>query len=190
MNGNNKPVLFTPQSFYYCWVKIEDTGNRNRVPTVRETKAMAYIALSRNAKGLLWFPYRQWHHPTQMVKFSLKKGGFYNLDELYFDLWDGIESLCKDLKTLFPALSSETIPCDIQTNSLDICTFMRKSKGDYYFFATNTSPNQIKVRFNSPSYGAPEVIFENRSINKNKSGFEDSFFPHETHIYRLKKNKD
>ncbi|MDD2710767.1 MAG: hypothetical protein PHV34_22530 [Verrucomicrobiae bacterium] len=188
-NGDDKPILFTAQAFFNNWVKIEDTGGRNRVPTAKETRAMIYLALSRNVKGVLWWNYSQWIHPSQLVRFNVKKrgSGYYTVDELYPDLWNGMIALGRELKSIQPILQTQPIPCEISTDSPDIRLFMRRHEGRVFFFAINTSNTALKARFNNlgRNFKTARVLFEERSLACEKGSLSDTFEPFDVHACEL-----
>ena len=157
----------TPENFdFKTWKTLLDllhsTGQKNdipywmvlqtfskpdvyRFPTVPELRAMTYLSLSRNAKGIFFFLYNSRTQGENMQ-------GLVDTELNPAPLWPDVAKLAGELKTLSPVIldmqpTESFASCD--ANNVDVQCFADE-KGEKYIIATNidllkSADAQLKV---------------------------------------------
>ena len=180
-----KPVWMVLQAF--AWYQYRDpeqpvTGNpRARIPTENELRlgraptrdemrCMTYLALTHNAKGLIYYCY-------------------YDLRVLpqYEAMWGGLKEIAAEVKILFPALlSTETVAS--RSKEIRLHHLARRVGSDIYLIAVNGSTQSFAagIELDGKMEGQAEVMFENREIPVSSGQLQDSFAPYAAHVYHLR----
>lgn len=145
------------------WMYPEET--RRRPPTFLEERAMVYLAITHEVKGIYWF-------------------GGLNIPELRA----GMPYLVDEIRTLSPALLSKTIgktgDGQVSASGGKIDYLLKKYNNDLYFFTVNTKPEAVNVKFKiAENIKGLNVVGENRTLKIINGQFEDSFKGYEAHVY-------
>ncbi|MFA6292061.1 MAG: discoidin domain-containing protein [Victivallales bacterium] len=145
------------------WMYPEDT--RRRPPTFLEERAMAYLAITHEVKGIYWF-------------------GGLNIPELRV----GMPYLIDEIRALSPVFLSSTVgrtgDGQISASGGKIDYLLKKYNNDLYFFTVNTKPESASVKFKiAENIKELNVLGENRTVKIIDGQFEDSFKGYEAHVY-------
>ena len=108
------------------WMYPDDA--RRRPPTYLEERAMAYLAITHDVKGIYWF-------------------GCFNIPELRV----GMPYLIDEIRVLSPVLLSKTIGITgdnhVSMSGGKIDYLLKKYHDDLYLFTVNTRPDAAQVKF-------------------------------------------
>lgn len=185
-----KPVWAILQAFGYQSEKNRGWG-WEREPTYEEMKAMTYLAIIHEAKGIFYYTY---HGSQYFIKDSPEH-------------WRDLKEIVRELNNIYPILVGPKARINMETveleagqsqSRLSIHWIAKKideghnslEKG-LYLLAVNTIKNDVDVTFNVGSstfdLSTISVLFEERELKTKGNSFEDHFAPYEVHIYRLGK---
>ncbi|MCP3929989.1 MAG: hypothetical protein GY705_12920, partial [Bacteroidetes bacterium] len=144
-----------------------------REPTAAEIRAMTYLGIYEGAMGVKYFIRRQ---PNFFPKSRLA--------------WNECTKMAHELSMMTPWLFSEKGKTILQTNNKNILAAAWKKGNSTIILAVNTknqpapfSLNLENIEF--PGNGNLRLLFENRSIECDKSGFKDIIDGHGTRVYLL-----
>ena len=164
-----------------CW---------NRYPTARELKAMTFAAVCNGASGITYYTYRLRSNPEKNdINFAAVSTP---------ETWASLTNTTRLLKSIYEPLTavSEKPPkVKIISGALkdplgndSISVIAKKWNGEYWLIAVNSSPDPVKVRFDTGcgSYGNVEVWKESRSLKLERGVLEDIFEGFDVHIYRCR----
>ncbi len=145
------------------WMYPEDT--RRRPPTFLEERAMAYLAIIHEVKGIYWF-------------------GGLNIPELRV----GMPYLIDEIRALSPVFLSGTTgktgDGQVIAAGGKIDYLLKKHHDDTYLFTVNTKPEAANVKFNlAKNVKELKVFGENRTVKIINGQFEDKFKGYEAHVY-------
>ena len=145
------------------WMYPDDV--RRRPPTYLEERAMAYLAITHEVKGIYWF-------------------GGLNIPELRA----GMPYLIDEIRVLSPVLLSRTIcrtgDARVGVSGGKIDYLLKKYHDDFYLFTVNTRPDAAQVKFKiAENIRELKVLGENRTVKIANGQFEDSFKGYEAHVY-------
>ena len=166
------PVWVVPQAF--------GTRNRWEIPTPRELRAQAYLALTHGATGLIWFTYA---HPGFFEGVEGRRSSWY-LPET--PLWEEFRRLNRELTELAPVLLSPPVEQTVVASSKDIHLLFRQHEGKHYVFTVNASPDPVECRFTGlpPAVGV-EVLHGKRVVPAEGGAWRDEFEGYVTRVYRF-----
>jgi hypothetical protein len=155
----------------------------NQAPTITEVRCMTYMAIAHGISGINYFAFhymgKDWtwwvtDNPAACAQWA---------------------DLTAELKGLTSYLVSPQAPGELKTEITEgeasaLHLSLRKTATGYFLIAVNGTISPVKARFTVPvpEQGfAPEaaVRSENRLMTVTDGVFEDSFAPHEVHLYEL-----
>lgn len=169
----NHPVWAVLQAFdWNVWNKGHLVGPHR--PTPAEARCMTYLALVHGAKGIIY-----WAHTASK----------YYIED-YPEHWAAMKGLAGELRDLSPVLLTESAATkpSIEPRNAPVDLMVKQHEGQTYVFAVNHEPKTCEVHFNLPGVVSDKpvaVMFENRSVSADKTGWKDSFEPLAVHVYRL-----
>ena len=160
-------------------------GGWKRFPTRCELKAMAYIAITAGAHGLVWYTYAAAQSATD-------NPGAADIPERWADL----ASVTRELAAIQDDLASRTAKCQPAVEILNgpkqdifgygaIHLVQKEGVHGRLLVAVNAAPEAVTARFAVESASRVKVLFENRAIDI-RDGFTDNFESNGVHVYRLK----
>lgn len=183
----------------HLWAVLQIYNKGKRFPTQEELRAMSFLALCCDVKGLVYFAY-SWPDGTAPYSESCP------------DYWEKVSRVIRSIHTVFPALFSNKIIKNYKVNSGRIYSIAREvedEKGKYlYLIAVNPADGEkmavpLTVTFKLPfSKGAfIQALDEDeegrlklghtRRIKFQKKGlfceFTDIFKENTVHVYKIKK---
>ncbi len=166
-----RPLWLVPQIFDWSHY-----GGEGRPPTREEMRAMTYLAINHDAKGLIYYSY-----------FDILK------DANYDDRWEEIKGIASEIDSLRPLLLStqQTDDNDITCNNPNVDFKLMKEDNIYCLLTVNTMAETITgVLFQNnlaQKPGVVDVLFEgDRRILTDNGNFTDTFNPYEVHVYHWK----
>ncbi len=151
-------------------IPTESELRHGRAPTRDEVRCMTYLSLTHNSKALLYYCY-------------------YDLRVLpqYEEMWGWLKEIGAEVKELNPALLSAAT---IKSSCGDprIHHLARKVDHEIILMAVNgtAEPGVARVQIEEHRTGRVQVLFEDRYVDILDGIIEDSFEPHEAHVYRLR----
>ena len=182
-----KPVL---------WVILQifkSDGDDTRFPTEGEMRAMSFLALTRDVKGLLYFIYN-W--PNYTLPYSQSQP----------EHWGHVSNAINSIHTVFPALFSDKTVIGYKVNSDKIYSIAKEvtegGKKYLYLLAVHPSdgkklaaPLTITFKDLPAGEGTIQVLDEEtaggfklgsiRKIEGSLSGFTDTFGENAVHVYKM-----
>ena len=161
-----KPVEGNPRAR----IPTAEELSSGRAPTKDEMRCMTYLALTHNAKSLIYYCY-------------------YDLRVLpeYEEMWESLKEIGSEVKTLFPALlSTETIPTQCEDSRIH--HLARANEGKITILTVNGTSDSgtATVSLDKQINGEAEVLFENRTVQITDGKLTDNFGPTKAHIYQIK----
>jgi hypothetical protein len=179
-----KPVWMVLQAFaWYQYWEPDDpnaTGGRGRAPTELElrkgraptrdeVRCMTYLALTRGAKGLIYYCY-------------------YDLRVLpqYREMWGWLKEIGKEVRALSPVLlSAKSLPMKAPPG---VHVLLLEHEGSLYLLAVNCEQKAARCKFRLPraAAGQVEVMFEGRKVTPSGPAIADDFAPLQAHVYRIR----
>jgi len=176
--GWKKSVIYVGPCFE--WLPIY------RLPTPKEVRLVAYLAIINGAKGIEWYSYREsllektkrgygLHAPEA----SKLRRFFKRLNSELFFLY---KAICAPNPEQFIIVRPE--------NSVDFV--LKEDKSSYYLIAANPSKEEKEVTFISknnkfPKKAITDVFYEYRKVKMENGTFKDRFLPYDVHIYVISK---
>lgn len=174
-----KPVWATIQAAGPGWYRDAtlDIQGPGRVPTPAEMEAMTYLALMHGAKGLIYYGYQIPSYPGTRA---------FHLPQDAPELWQALATLNRQLQWLAPVIldGQRTLLPAAAEGALQLATWQYDE--GLYVVAVNTGDRGLVCDFQVPATAGQGLtaMFENRRLPVNSAGsFQDSFAPHEVHIY-------
>ncbi len=179
--GGRKPVWAAIQATGPGWyqdVNLDTTG-AGRAPSPAELRAMTYLALIHGAKGLIYYAYELPSYPGTQE---------FHLPADAPQLWEAFGPLNHQLQWLAPVIlqGERNLLPPAADGALHLGSW--QYNGGLYVAAVNTSARTLLSYFELPSAAGKllQVLFENRQLPSSPDGtFQDSFAPHEVHIYAV-----
>ncbi len=155
--------------------------NLRRFPTYHEIRFMTYQAITHGTKGIMYFLYLR--RPT------LPPAHTYVNTPFTPEFWNTMESIGRELKTLYPVLITENYH-RLEVNS-DHVSYLLKRVGDLtWLIAVNeqNEPSEVTFRL-AQSITKLDIMFEDRSVIFDSNSFTDKFAGYDVHIYHLVLNQ-
>jgi hypothetical protein len=176
VSGANKPLLMVLQGF--AWEMLRPASERDstkiRYPSYNESWFMAWDAIIHGANGLIWWgtAFTPAGHPFHAE----------------------LNKVVNKLSSLHNVLSLPAKPFTLNVRyhecghsvSKGIEVLVKKEKNQLWILTANTEryPVQADLLFTANSSIA-DVVFEERTIQIDKSGFTENYLPYEVHLYKL-----
>lgn len=170
----------------WMWVQMAPLrgGETDRAPTMAEVRCMTYMAVAHGISGVLYFSF---HYGGEGWEWWVTDSPA---------AWTQWSDLTAELHRLTPYLVAPQAPGQVTAESTDgagdaataLHLSLRRTKGGYFLIAVNGSTSTVKARITVPVTGVtPQaaVRSENRLINVEDGSLEDTFAPHEVHLYEL-----
>ncbi len=177
--ADSKPVWAAIQASGPGWYSDAalDIQGPGRAPTVAELRAMTYLALMHGAKGLIYYGYQIPAYPGTRA---------FNLPQDAPELWQAFPRLNRQLQWLAPVIlnGQRTLLPAAAEGALHLATWQYNE--GLYVVAVNTSDQGLVCHFQVPAAAgqALQTMFESYQLPASADGsFQDSFAPHEVHIY-------
>jgi len=175
-----KALTGPDQNKCFClWLQMYGHKHEKKIcPTPRQLRAMAFLALNRGAKGLLYHNYQP----------AGQRGK--NDWELTDELFASTKALHAQIKALSaPYLLGKALSgVGADTKEVDVAA--REHGGVVYVFAVNTSMRPLPlVRITLPGGKWPkqaEQLFENRQAQIRESAIEAAFNANDVRIYAVR----
>jgi hypothetical protein len=142
---------------------------------------MTYQAITHGTKGIMYFLYLR--RPT------LPPAHTYVNTPFTPEFWNTMESIGRELKTLYPVLITENYH-RLEVNS-DHVSYLLKRVGDLtWLIAVNeqNEPSEVTFRL-AQSITKLDIMFEDRSVIFDSNSFTDKFAGYDVHIYHLVLNQ-
>ena len=155
--------------------------NLRRFPTHHEIRFMTYQAITHGTKGIMYFLYLR--RPTRPPAHTYVNTPFTP------EFWNTMESIGRELKTLYPVLITENYH-RLEVNS-DHVSYLLKHVGDLtWLIAVNeqNEPSEVTFRL-AQSITKLDIMFEDRSVIFDSNSFTDKFAGYDVHIYHLVLNQ-
>jgi len=153
-----------------------DPHGMGRAPTPAEVRAMTYLALVHGATGLIYYGY-------DIPSFPGTKA--FKLPEDAPELWTELSRINQQLCWLAPVIlqGKHRLLPSVSGGQLDLATW--QYQGSNYIIAVNTANSAVVAEFSLPEIKAQRLytMFEHRWLNSSEDRFQDSFAPHQVHIY-------
>ena len=134
---------------------------------------MTYLALVNGAKGIIYWAYT-----------SSK----YHITD-YPEHWAYMKKLAGEISSISPVLVTPTVNGKLTSSDKNsvLQTMVKKSNGDWYVFAVNssTSPCTGSFKLSGAKRAQLDVMFEHRSVSVKNGNWTDEFKPLEVHVYKL-----
>ncbi len=98
-----------------------------------------------------------------------------------------MRALCVELDAVAPALHSLAAAPALTCNWPAVMARAYATADAVWVVAVNTGNRAGTARFDVPvpSTGQPAVLFEDRTVPRTATAWEDAFGPYERHVYRL-----
>ena len=195
MMDYKKPVWFCQQAYswelygrhYYkrlpegktkqdVLISLKDSGFVFR-PTPAEMRAMTYLALAHNARGILWHSYSV---------SSKRLSSIVDFPEEYAAL----EKLAGEIRYLSAMLVAPETSVQVKVEPEGLGLHMKTKSFDGRIYIIAVNPNEhlpIAPVFKLPAgaHRKVDVLFENRTQKLKGNTFQDFFEPAGVHIYRI-----
>jgi hypothetical protein len=140
--------------------------------TAEELRATAYIALAKDARGIIWYPWQQSGGGPQGI-------GLKNSPEQQ----EVIRTLCAEIKALTPALTSPQRTLFSSTDG-KLHGIFCEGGGKDYVLMVNASPEKIVAGASVPENGTFKDFFGKSGEIEVKDGkFEISLEPYGTRVF-------
>jgi hypothetical protein len=169
---SDKPLWCIPQAFDWSVWNHGKVDNIHR-PTDDEERCMTYLALVNGAKGIIYWAYT-----------SSK----YHITD-YPEHWAYMKKLAGEISSISPVLVTPTVNGKLTSSDKNsvLQTMVKKSNGDWYVFAVNssTSPCTGSFKLSGAKRAQLDVMFEHRSVSVKNGNWTDEFKPLEVHVYKL-----
>ncbi len=184
--SGRKPIWAMIQATGNAWAtdRTLDEKTEGRLPTPREVRALAYLALVHGADGLLYYAYT-------LIQSDKERN--FRLREDAPDLWAAISSLNGEIAALAPVLGGRSTRVMLPPAADGLVHMTRWVQGDQaYVIAVNTADAPTITTFSLPGCAATQldVMFEKRALTSARPGqFGDSFEPYGVHVYSMKHTK-
>ena len=172
------PVWVAPQSFNRSDYFKEKM--KWRAPTFLEERCMTWLALVRNAKGILYYSMGV---PDYADRESHGNAGVYSSPSLRIGMFEGI---LPEVRALSESLLAADSSRAIHVSSGDVLFLCKEAGGYVYLYAVNRSPENLACRFSLSDLAdrSLRVISEARSLRtEGRGAFADTFEPHAVHLY-------
>lgn len=155
-----KPVWMTLQG----WAWGDATKRPVVLPTLHQSRFMAYNAVAHGATGLFWFGLRCWDDRR--------------------DFFRDLGTLIRELRAMSPVFIGETIASDdFQCEAPEIRVLRKKAGENIWYIVLNESSHDVKARFRNAGNKALRVFFEDRTVTPENGMFEEPFKAYDVHIY-------
>lgn len=177
--GKGKQMWFASQAFDY---RLD--MNRGEIvtleggfrPSREEIRAMNYLALTRGAKGLLFYA----------AGGDIPDTEFANDVALYPRQWTEILKVASEVRFLAPALAAGSTASTAQLGqSNEAIQFIELSQGGTHtLIAVNVEPEMVLAEWQFERPVALTVLFEDRVSAARVQSFTDLFEPLQVHVYQ------
>jgi len=172
------PVWAVIQVAGPAWYADEnlDPDSSGRLPTSAEVRAMTYLALVHGATGLIYYGYDIPSFPgTKAFKLPNDAPG----------LWAELSNINQQLRWLAPVILQGEWRLLPPASGGDLHLAMWQYQGGNYIIAVNTSDSAMVAEFSLPEIEAQRLyaMFEQHWLTSIEGRFQDSFTPHQVHIY-------
>jgi len=163
-----------------AWSGVTPPNNILVMPTFRQERYMAYQAIIKGARGLVFFGM-----PVALQGRDADLG--YN-----WTFWEEVLSpLLKEFaegSELHDALLAPDSGLRIVLSGADDVEFTTRQVGSFlYILAAKRESAESKVTFSNECLtGEIEVMFENRFIEARHGSFTDTFMANDVHVYRVR----
>ncbi len=172
------PVWAIIQAAGPAWYNDQslDPEGAGRAPTPAEVRAMTYLALVHGANGLMYYGY-------DIPAFTGTRA--FKLPEDAPEIWTELAQINQQLGWLAPVILNGQRRLLTPAADGDVHLGAWHYQDGNYIVAVNTSNQGIVTEFTLPDIEASRlgVMFERRWISANDGVFNDSFAPHDVHIY-------
>jgi hypothetical protein len=159
-------------------------GGWARFPTLKELRAMAYIAIVAGGHGLTWYTYASARPSPNNI------GAAENAQS-----WKDLVCVTRELASIQDDIASRTSKKQLKATIMNgpkhdvfgnssIHTILKDGIDGNLMIAVNTAPKAVTVQF-AVSGAECKEMFQNRLINC-KNGFIDNFEANEVHVYRIR----
>lgn len=173
----NLPVWGCPQAFDRSLLRI---GSNYRAPTYLEARCMTYLALVRNAKGILYYEYGQ---PDWKSAGRPGRSGIFASPSLEIGMLEGIGP---ELRAMKPALALPVSSRSVTASNNNVLILLKEADKHLYLITVNPSPKSTTCEFRIDGLGSRmlHVVAEGRTVtSKGKGIVTDEFGPNAVHIY-------
>ncbi len=176
--AGRKPVWAVIQVAGPAWYRNAalDPSSSGRAPTPAEVRAMTYLALVHGAKGLVYYGY-------DIPAFPNTKA--FKLPQDAPATWERLAAINRELQWLAPVILQGERRLLPTASKGDLHLGLWQYDGGNYVVAVNTSDRGVVADFRLPDIEARQlsVMFEHRLLTRSDGAFQDSFAPHDVHIY-------
>jgi len=172
------PVWAVIQAAGAAWYDDDnlDPDTSGRAPTPAEVRAMTYLALVHGATGLIYYGY-------DIPSFPGTKA--FKLPEDAPELWTELSTINQQLRWLAPVIlqGERRLLPPVSGGELHLATW--QYQGSDYIIAVNTANSAVVAEFSLPETEGQRLyaMFEHRWLTPSEDRFQDSFAPHQVHIY-------
>ena len=137
---------------------------------------MTYLALVHGAKGLVYYGYDIPAFPNTRA---------FKLAEDAPATWAQLPAMNRELQWLAPIILQGERRLLSTASKGDLHLALWDYDGGDYAVAVNTSDRDVVADFRLPDVEAQQlsVMFEHRLLTRSDGTFQDSFAPHDVHIY-------
>ncbi len=137
---------------------------------------MTYLALVHGAKGLVYYGY-------DIPAFPNTKA--FKLPQDAPATWERLAAINRELQWLAPVILQGERRLLPTASKGDLHLGLWQYGGGNYVVAVNTSDRGVVADFRLPDIEARQlsVMFEHRLLTRSDGAFQDSFAPHDVHIY-------
>ena len=165
------------------WNCIECTriGNKEKKVTPHQVRAEVWMSLIHGSMGLVWFVH-EWE--PEFNEHAI-------LDDP--ELKPAVSTINHQIHELAPILNSPTIENLVTVESSDpevpIAVMTKQYDGKIYIFSVGMRNKPTKGVFSLKgiSQAKAQVLWEDRSVDIENSGFSDDFKPYDVHVYVIAK---
>ncbi|MFA5863508.1 MAG: sugar-binding protein [Phycisphaerae bacterium] len=161
-----KPVIVVIQAFG------EPIGNpKGLLPTPAEIRCQTYLALVKEARGILFFSY-SYNGPMKTA---------------HPEHWKEMKRLATEMRVLAPILVNTSGKLEVKQSQPQILTRLIQHDKIAYMLAVNslrTKASNVQWQTRGFKDGVLEVVGENRNIELKNGKFSDHYEPLDVHVYR------
>jgi len=171
------PVWVCPQAFDRSLLRI---GSNYRAPTYLEVRCMTYLALVRNAKGVLYYAYGM---PNWRAVGRPGNSGIYASASLEIGMLQGVGP---EIQAMMPALAQPLSSRSVTASNKHILVLLREGEKDLCLIAVNPYAKETTCKLFVEGLGrrALHVVAEGRTLMSTGKGvLDDAFGPHAVHVY-------
>jgi hypothetical protein len=166
------------------WNFVEATQvyKGGKKPTPAITKAEVWMSIVRGSQGIIYYAHGQGDSgdDTESALVSDK------------EMMAGLKEINAQVTALAPVINSPTVAGVVTAQPAEpgavVDCMAKKHGGATYIFSVGMRPVQTAVAFSVkglPARAKVEVLGEKRELEAKDGVFEDTFGPHEVHLYRI-----